>query len=62
LESRRGAIQLKAEITPSVPKRVLFTSFHFRKSQANNLTNSTFNPISEIPELKGCSVKIRRCT
>jgi predicted molibdopterin-dependent oxidoreductase YjgC len=62
VESRRGTIQLKAEVTPRVPKRVLFTTFHFREAPVNKLTNSAFDPISEIPELKGCSVKIRRCS
>ena len=62
VESRRGAIQLKAEVTSKVPKRVLFTTFHFREAPVNKLTNSAFDPVSEIPELKGCSVKIRRCS
>jgi formate dehydrogenase alpha subunit len=62
VESRRGALQLKAEITSKVPKRVLFTTFHFREAPVNKLTNSAFDPVSEIPELKGCSVKIRRCS
>ncbi|NTW37326.1 MAG: molybdopterin-dependent oxidoreductase, partial [Syntrophobacteraceae bacterium] len=62
LESRRGSIQLKAEVTPRVPKRVLFTTFHFREALVNRLTNSAFDPVAEIPELKGCSVKIRRCS
>jgi anaerobic selenocysteine-containing dehydrogenase len=28
----------------------------------NKLTNPAFDPIAEIPELKVCSVKIRRCS
>jgi len=62
LESRRGSVKIKAEVTARVPRRVLFTTFHFREAQVNKLTNPAFDPVAEIPELKGCSVKIRRCT
>jgi formate dehydrogenase alpha subunit len=61
VSSRRGTIQLKAEVTPRVPKKVLFTTFHFREAQVNLLTNPAHDPIAEIPEYKGCAVKIRRC-
>jgi predicted molibdopterin-dependent oxidoreductase YjgC len=62
VSSRRGTIRVKAEITPRVPKRVVFTTFHFHEAQVNMLTNSAHDPISEIPEYKGCAVKIRRCS
>ncbi len=62
VESRRGSMRIKAEVTTRVPKRVLFTTFHFKESQVNRLTNSACDPVAEIPELKGCSVKIRRCS
>jgi predicted molibdopterin-dependent oxidoreductase YjgC len=61
VSSRRGTIQLKAEVTPRVPKKVLFTTFHFHEAQVNLLTNPAHDPIAEIPEYKGCAVKIRRC-
>jgi len=62
VESRRGSIRLKAEVTTRVPRKVLFTTFHFAESPVNRLTTSAFDPVSEIPELKGCAVKIRRCS
>lgn len=62
VQSRRGTIEIKAEVTPRVPKQVLFTTFHFREAPVNKLTNPAFDPIAEIPELKVCSVKIRRCS
>jgi formate dehydrogenase alpha subunit len=61
ISSRRGAIQLKAEVTSRVPKKVLFTTFHFHEAQVNLLTNPEHDPIAEIPEYKSCAVKIRRC-
>jgi len=62
VSSRRGAITLKAEVTDRVPKRVLFTTFHYHEAQANLLTNPVHDPIAEIPEYKGCAVKVRRCS
>jgi predicted molibdopterin-dependent oxidoreductase YjgC len=62
LESRRGSVRIKAEVTARVPRRVLFTTFHFHEAQVNRLTNSAFDPVAEIPEYKVCSVKIRRCS
>ncbi len=62
VESRRGIMRVKAEVTTRVPKRMLFTTFHFKESQVNRLTNSAYDPVAEIPELKGCAVKIRRCS
>jgi anaerobic selenocysteine-containing dehydrogenase len=60
LSSRRGTITARAEVTEQVPRKVLFTSFHFHESPVNILTNPAFDPISKIPEYKGCAVKIRR--
>lgn len=59
--SRRGSIMLKAEVTPRVPRRVVFSTFHFHEAAVNLLTNPACDPIAKIPEYKGCAVKIRRC-
>jgi formate dehydrogenase alpha subunit len=61
LTSRRGSITLKAEITERVPKKVVFSTFHFEEAPVNLLTNSAHDPVSGIPEYKGCAVKMRRC-
>jgi formate dehydrogenase alpha subunit len=61
LSSRRGSIELKAEITDRVPQKVVFSTFHFKESCINILTNPAFDPVAKIPEYKGCAVKIRRC-
>jgi formate dehydrogenase alpha subunit len=60
LSSRRGTITARAEITKRVPHKVVFTTFHFHESPVNVLTNPAFDPVSKIPEYKGCAVKIRR--
>jgi len=61
VSSRRGSVQLKAEVTERVPQKVVFSTFHFNEACINLLTNSAFDPIAKIPEYKGCAVKIRRC-
>ena len=60
LASRRGSITLNAEVTDMVPRKVLFSTFHFHEAPINVLTNPALDPVSKIPEYKGCAVKIRR--
>ena len=62
ISSRRGSIEMKAEVTDRVPRKVVFSTFHFREASINILTNPAFDPVAKIPEYKGCAVKIRRCT
>jgi predicted molibdopterin-dependent oxidoreductase YjgC len=59
--SRRGSIKAMAEVTTRVPKRVVFSTFHYYEAPVNLLTNAAFDPLSKIPEYKGCAVKVRRC-
>ena len=61
LSSRRGSVTMKAEITTRVPRKVVFSTFHFSEAQINLLTNPAHDPVSGIPEYKGCAVKMRRC-
>lgn len=61
VSSRRGSVQLKAEVTERVPQKVVFSTFHFNEACINLLTNSAFDPVAKIPEYKSCAVKIRRC-
>jgi formate dehydrogenase alpha subunit len=61
LTSRRGSIRAKAEVTTRVPRRVVFSTFHFYEAPVNLLTNPAHDPVAKIPEYKGCAVKVRRC-
>ncbi|MFW6072353.1 MAG: formate dehydrogenase subunit alpha [Thermoplasmatota archaeon] len=58
LESRRGSIDVKANVTDDVPRGLLFVPFHFAEACANILTNPTLDPDSGMPEYKICSVKL----
>ncbi len=56
--SRRGSLTTTAIITSKVKLGVVFMPFHFGEEAANKLTNRNFDPVSQIPELKVCAVKI----
>lgn len=60
ISSRRGSVDIKAEITKRVDDGSVFMPFHFIESCANVLTNPAHDPICKIPELKVCAVNIRK--
>lgn len=60
VSSKRGAIDLKAAVSHRPAKGMVFIPFHYREAAANVLTNTALDPISKIPELKACAVRIER--
>ena len=46
-------------MTDDVAPKVLFMPMHFDKG-ANNLTNTALDPLSKMPELKHCAVKVEK--
>ncbi len=60
VSSRRGSIDIKVRISKRVGKDRVFIPFHYKEAAANVLTNRTLDPISKIPELKVCAVKIEK--
>ena len=58
--SRRGEVVARAEVTDRVPVGVIFMTFHYAESAANLLTNTALDPISKMPEVKVCAVKVER--
>jgi formate dehydrogenase major subunit len=58
--SRRGEIEIKADLSERMERNTIFIPFHFVESAANRLTNPTFDPIAQIPEFKVCAVKIEK--
>ena len=58
--SRRGEIRIKAALTFGISRNVLFIPFHFVESAVNVLTNTAFDPIAKIPELKVCAVRVEK--
>ena len=59
--SRRGETITKARISDDVAPKVLYMAMHF-PGGANNLTNTALDPLSKMPELKHCAVKVEKIT
>lgn len=60
LISRRGRVEARARLTSSIPRGMVFMTFHFPGSPANVLTNTAIDPAAKIPELKHCSVRLEK--
>ncbi len=60
LISRRGQLKAKVKLTEASPKGVIFMTFHFGEVPTNVLTNPALDPVSKIPELKVCAVRVEK--
>jgi formate dehydrogenase alpha subunit len=61
LTSRRGSLEVKANVTERVPEGVVFMTFHFVETAVNWLTNAdSLDPVAKIPEYKVCAVKVEK--
>ncbi|MDF1515988.1 MAG: molybdopterin dinucleotide binding domain-containing protein, partial [Anaerolineae bacterium] len=60
VSSRRGSIELAAQITDRVAKGSCFIPFHYREAAANVLTINAIDPVAKIPEYKVCAVKVEK--
>ncbi len=58
--SRRGSLLSRAHISSRMQPGVVFATFHFREENANLLTNPALDPVSKIPDLKVCAVRVER--
>lgn len=57
VSSRRGNVQMRTVITPSVRPGQVFAAMHYEC--VNQLTKSTFDPYSRQPSYKACAVRLR---
>ncbi|HMK47984.1 MAG TPA: molybdopterin dinucleotide binding domain-containing protein, partial [Methanocella sp.] len=60
LLSRRGEVATLARLTDDVAPGILYMAMHFGTGSVNNLTNTALDPLSKMPELKHCAVKIEK--
>jgi len=58
--SRRGSVQVKANVTEEVPRGMVWMAFHFRENNANWLANAAFDPITLTAEYKACAVNMEK--
>jgi formate dehydrogenase major subunit len=59
--SRRGRVRMRAWVTDRSPRGVVWSSFHFREANINEVTNNVFDPVSETAEYKACAVRVEPC-
>lgn len=60
VSSRRGELEVKADVTEIVSPGVIFMTFHYHEAPVNILTNNQIDPIAKIPEFKVCAVKLEK--
>lgn len=61
VETRRGSIEVPAQIVRTIRPDTVFVPYHWPgKKSANLLTNRVLDPISKIPEYKVCACRIER--
>jgi len=60
IRSRRGEIEIKADLSERVERTTVYIPFHFAESAANVLTNPALDPVAKIPEYKVCAVSIEK--
>ncbi len=61
VETRRGSITLKANITRTIRPDTIFIPYHWPDEQsANQLTIAAQDPISKIPEYKVCAARLKK--
>jgi assimilatory nitrate reductase catalytic subunit len=59
--SARGSVnKVELRITEIVAPGQVFLPFHFAESNANQITQSAFDPISREPNFKQCAVRVER--
>ena len=56
--SRRGRIEVAAQVAERVAPGAAFMAFHYSESPVNRLTNAALDPVAKIPELKVCAIRI----
>ena len=58
LRSRRGEIDVRAQVTEDIKEGVVWTTPHFAAASANRLTNDVLDERAKIPEYKAASAEI----
>ncbi len=62
VESRRGKVSVRAEVTRASNKGTVFMTFHFPESRTNLLIGDAADEFTGCPEYKVCAVKLTKVT
>jgi ferredoxin-nitrate reductase len=66
IRSRRGEVLVKAKISPTIKRGVVFVPMHWGKilgkdlHRVNNITSDQLDPISKEPDFKFCAVSVQK--
>ncbi|MFB6086202.1 MAG: formate dehydrogenase subunit alpha [Halodesulfurarchaeum sp.] len=58
LRTRRGEIDVRANVTEATKRGVVWTTPHFEDSPTNRVTNDAMDPVAKIPEFKVAAATI----
>jgi formate dehydrogenase alpha subunit len=58
IKSERGSVNAKIKLSHKAVIGTVFMPFHYADAAANMLTSTKLDPVSKIPELKVCAVKL----
>ena len=58
VSSRRGYVETRALVTDEVPAGTVSMPYHFKEAPSNQLTNNAQDPVTKMPELKICAVRV----
>jgi formate dehydrogenase major subunit len=58
IRSRRGEVATRAVVSDAVPPGTVAMPYHFREAPSNRVTNDALDPLSHMPELKVCAVRV----
>ncbi|HIQ19980.1 MAG TPA: formate dehydrogenase subunit alpha [Planctomycetes bacterium] len=60
VRSRRGRIEVQAQVTEICRPGVVSLTFHFWEAPTNVLTHAALDPVAKIPETKVCAVAVEK--
>ena len=58
VKTRRGELEVEAEVTDKIKPGVIWMPFHFSHQPTNILTNNAFDPVCKTAEYKACAARI----
>ncbi|WED20695.1 formate dehydrogenase subunit alpha [Vibrio sp. JC009] len=58
VRSRRGYLETRVIVTDQVPPGLVSIPYHFNDVPSNQLTNDAQDPVTRMPELKACAVRV----
>jgi len=58
ISSRRGEVETRAVLSEELPEGTVAMPYHFKEAPSNQVTNNAQDPVTKMPELKACAVRV----